>query len=230
MTSVLNKAGKRAFMAPVRWIIIASVVFFIAAGNLNIFRAWIYILTFAVGGVVISYLLYRKSPQLLNDRGEVKPGVKKLDKVLILSYFLLAIIVIPLIAGLDHRWNWHLLPEFYLYIGMGVYLLSAVLTTWPMLHNPFFEGLMRIQEEKNHSVVKTGPYGIVRHPGYVGMLVGSFGMSLAFGSLWSLVPVGLKVVVIVYRTWYEDKTLQEELEGYKAYCQEVKFRLIPFVW
>lgn len=230
MTSTLNRAGKRALAAPIRWIIIAGVVFFIAAGTIDIFRAWVYIVIYAIGGLALGWLLFKKSPQLLNDRGEVKPGVKQLDKLLILSYFLLAIIITPLVAGLDHRYGWNLLPDVYLYVGIFLYLMSMVLVIRPMLHNPFFEGLVRIQEEKNHRVINTGPYGIVRHPGYVGLLVGSFGLPLAFGSVWSLVPTGLMVIVIIFRTWFEDKTLQEELEGYKDYCEEVRYRLVPYIW
>ncbi len=230
MTSTLNSAGKRALVSPIRWIIIAGVVFFIAAGTIDILRAWIYIVIYAIGGLALGLLLYKKSPQLLNDRGEVKPGVKQLDKLLILTYFLLAIIITPLVAGLDYRFGWNLLPDIYLYVGILAYLMSMVLIIRPMLQNPFFEGLVRIQEEKNHKVINTGPYAVVRHPGYVGMIVGAFGMPLAFGSGWSLVPTGLIVVVVVFRTWFEDKILQEELDGYKTYCEEVKYRLIPFIW
>ncbi|KAA3631956.1 MAG: isoprenylcysteine carboxylmethyltransferase family protein [Bacteroidetes bacterium] len=230
MTSSLNSAGKRALAAPVRWIIIAGVVFFIAAGTIDILRAWIFILIYAVGGLALGGVLYKKSPQLLNDRGALKPGAKQLDKLLILTYFFLAIIITPMVAGLDHRFGWNLLPDIYLYVGIVIYLVSMVLVIRPMLHNPFFEGLVRIQEEKNHKVINTGPYAVVRHPGYIGLIVGAFGMPLAFGSAWSLVPTVVMVIVIIFRTWFEDKTLQEELEGYKAYCEEVKYRLIPFVW
>jgi protein-S-isoprenylcysteine O-methyltransferase Ste14 len=230
METALTKSGRNAFWSPVRWIIIAGIIFFLAAGKLDIMNAWVYIVIFAAGGLAIGLLLKKKSPQLLNDRGEIKPGSKKFDRVLILLYFILSLIVCPVIAGLDHRWSWHLLPEIYWIIGILLYLFSLALTTWPMIHNRFFEGMVRIQEEKNHSVVKSGPYQIVRHPGYVGMLTGAFAMPLAFGSFWALIPAAFMAVVVIIRTWFEDKTLQEELEGYKAYCQEVKYRLIPYLW
>jgi protein-S-isoprenylcysteine O-methyltransferase Ste14 len=230
MEKALTRSGKIAFLAPVRWIFIAAVVFFIAAGKFDSIRAWSYIGIYTIGGMGINLLLLRKSPQLLNDRGEIKTGAKQWDKLIILLYFFLGLIVTPLIAGLDDRWEWHLLPIAYWYVGVGLYLFSMGFITWPMLYNRFFEGMVRIQEEKNHTVVKTGPYRFVRHPGYVGMLTGAFAMPLAFGSFWGLVPAACMAVVVIIRTWFEDKTLQEELEGYKAYCQEVKYRLIPYLW
>ncbi len=230
METALNKSGKRAFWSPIRWIVIAGVIFFVVAGKLDIINAWIYIVIFALGGVANGLLLKKKSPQLLNDRGEIKPGIKKWDRVFILLYFFTSLVIVPFIAGLDHRWSWHLLPAFYWYLGILLYLFSLGLTTWPMIHNRFFEGLVRIQEDKNHTVVKTGPYRFVRHPGYVGMLSGAFAMPLAFGSFWALIPATFMAVVVILRTWFEDKTLREELEGYKAYCQEVKYRLIPYLW
>jgi protein-S-isoprenylcysteine O-methyltransferase Ste14 len=99
-----------------------------------------------------------------------------------------------------------------------------------MLHNPFFEGTVRIQKDKDHKVISTGPYRIVRHPGYFGMLLGSLPIPFAFGSICSFIPVSIMILLVFLRTFYEDKTLQNELEGYKAYCQNVKFRLIPFLW
>ena len=218
-------------MAPIRWIIITAIVYFLTAGEINIFRAWIYIGIYAIGGLIIGLILLKKTSKLLNERGKMQEGTKQFDKYIILTYFLFAIVITPFVAGIDIRLNIiQSLPTFYLYIGIVLYFFSAIFSTWPMLHNPFFEGTVRIQNEKNHHVISTGPYKIVRHPGYFGMLLGSIALPLALGSVLAFIPLLVMIILIFIRTYYEDQTLQKELIGYAEYCKEVKYRLIPFMW
>ena len=172
-----------------------------------------------------------KTPRLLHDRGKMQKGTKLFDKYIILTYFLFAIILTPLIAGIDQRFNLtDAMPFYYLYIGIILYIISAIFSTWPMLHNPFFEGTLRIQKDKDHTLINTGPYSIVRHPGYLGMLLGSVSLPLALGSVLALIPLFVLIVLILVRTYYEDTTLQKELAGYSEYCKNVRYRLIPFIW
>ncbi|MFY9116483.1 MAG: isoprenylcysteine carboxylmethyltransferase family protein [Bacteroidales bacterium] len=221
----------KVFLAPIRWIIITGLVFFAASGDLDNVRVWIYLGTYALGGIVIGILLYKKAPQLLKDREKMQEGTKTLDKYIILTYFLLALFVTPLVAGLDRRLNLaDTLPFFYLYAGIILYLLSAVFSVWPMLHNPFFETTVRIQENKSHRVITTGPYRIVRHPGYLGMILSSLSMPFALGSKWAIIPMVLMVVLVVLRTRYEDTILRRELPGYTDYCRQVRYRLVLYVW
>lgn len=231
MASKLSKEGIRAFTAPLRWIIITGVVFFLSTWDINIFRAWIYFAIYAVGGLYMSLILMKKTPQLLNDRGKIQKGTKKKDMVIIISYFVLGIVISPLAAGLDYRFSiYEIMPFYYLYIAILIYFILAVFSIWPMLVNPHFEGTIRIQDDKNHTVIDAGPYQYVRHPGYIAMLLGAFTFPLAVGSLLSLIPAILMAILVIYRTSYEDKTLQNELEGYSDYTKRVKYRLIPFVW
>lgn len=226
----LTKSGLRAFIAPVNWILVTGVVFFLSSGKIDYSRAWIYFAVYLCGSLIFSTILLKKSPELLNARGKVQEGTKALDKYLILSYFILAIIVTPLIAGLDVRYNLYNISFPYLYLAIVLYILSAAFSLWPMLHNPFFEGTVRIQDDRMHKVIKSGPYKIVRHPGYVGMLFGSFPLPLAFGSALAFIPVLIMVIIVFVRTYYEDLTLQKELKGYADYCKEVRYRIIPFIW
>ncbi|RPH32140.1 MAG: isoprenylcysteine carboxylmethyltransferase family protein [Bacteroidales bacterium] len=231
MEEKLTKYGIRSFLAPIRWIIVTGLVFFLASGEIIILRAWIYIVIYAIGGLIIGIMLLKKSPKLLNDRGKMQEGTKQFDKYVLLTYFLFAIVMTPFVAGIDRRLNLtELLPFFYLYIGIVLYIFSATFSIWPMLHNPFFEGTIRIQKEKNHNVINTGPYKIVRHPGYLGMLIGSISLPLALGSILAFIPLVIMIILIFIRTYYEDTTLQKELTGYSEYCKEVKYRLIPFIW
>ncbi len=99
-----------------------------------------------------------------------------------------------------------------------------------MFHNPFFEGTVRIQKDRDQKVIESGPYSIVRHPGYLGMLIGSLPLPFVFGSLLSFMPVSIMISLVFIRTYYEDRVLQGGLEGYMGYCQRTKYRLIPLVW
>jgi protein-S-isoprenylcysteine O-methyltransferase Ste14 len=231
MEEALTKSGIRTFLAPIRWITITSLVFFLASGTINNMRVWIYIGVYVVGGLIVGIILIKKTPKLLHDRGKMQEGTKQLDKYNILTYFLFAIIITPLIAGIDYRFNLSdAMPFYYLYVGIILYIFSAIFSTWPMLHNPFFEGTLRIQKDKDHTLINTGPYSIVRHPGYLGMLLGSGSLPLALGSVLALIPLFVLIVLILVRTYYEDTTLQKELAGYSEYCKNVRYRLIPFIW
>jgi protein-S-isoprenylcysteine O-methyltransferase Ste14 len=99
-----------------------------------------------------------------------------------------------------------------------------------MLYNPFFEGTVRIQKDRDQKVIESRPYSIVRHPGYLGMLIGSLPLPFVFGSLLSFIPVSIMISLVFIRTYYEDRVLQGGLEGYTGYCQKIKYRLIPLVW
>jgi protein-S-isoprenylcysteine O-methyltransferase Ste14 len=102
--------------------------------------------------------------------------------------------------------------------------------TWAESVNKFFEPTVRIQTDRGHTVIDSGPYALVRHPGYLaaGLLV--LGLPLSLGSYWALVPAALSNVLLVVRTALEDRTLREELPGYKEYTQRVRYRLVPGVW
>lgn len=226
----LTRTGINAFTSPFRWIIVTGIIYFIASGRIDILRAWLYIGVYIVGSLINSLLFMKKVPELLNQRGKMQDGTKKWDKIVIVTYFLFAIVVTPLIAGLDYRFDIFPLPFNLVYIGLGLYVISDVLSIWPMLHNPFFEGTVRIQKDKGHKVIETGPYSIIRHPGYLGMLLGSLPIPFAFGSVLSFIPVIIMVLLVFIRTYYEDKTLMIELEGYKEYSQKVRYRLIPLIW
>lgn len=226
----LNRSGINALTAPLRWIVITGVVFFITAGRTNIPRAWIYLLIYLAGAIIIGFILAKNVPGLLNERGKIQKGTKQWDAVLITTFFMLAIFVTPFIAGQDYRNGSNLLPFYWLYPGIILYVLSAVFSVIPMLHNPFFEGTVRIQKDRDQKVVDSGPYRIVRHPGYCGMLCGSLAVPLCFGSILSFVPVALMVIILFVRTYFEDKTLQNELEGYKEYTKRVRYRILPFIW
>jgi protein-S-isoprenylcysteine O-methyltransferase Ste14 len=116
-------------------------------------------------------------------------------------------------------------------LGNLLIIAGFALLTWAMVANRNFEATVRIQEERAHKVIDSGPYQIVRHPGYTGVIIAFyFGIPMALGS-WAAFLVGLVgLITMVVRTALEDRTLQEELAGYKEFTQKTRYRLIPGVW
>lgn len=136
-----------------------------------------------------------------------------------------------MLAGLDERFGWAGAIRIEVQIGALILLgLSYPLFTWAMVSNKFFATTVRIQKERGHTVQTGGPYRFVRHPGYFSLLFTYVTMPLALGSLWACLPAALLIVNLFVRTALEDRTLQNELEGYKEYAARVRYRLIPGVW
>jgi protein-S-isoprenylcysteine O-methyltransferase Ste14 len=163
-------------------------------------------------------------------RSRVHPETKRWDKVVIGLLFL-AMFAIPLVAGVDDgRFHWSSMS--WLLVGLGYLLLITgwIAVAWAETVNPFFEPGVRIQTERGHHVIDTGPYAIVRHPGYVAASVMFAGFAMSLGSWWALIPAGVGSLVLVLRTAWEDRTLHVELPGYATYATRVRFRLIPGVW
>jgi protein-S-isoprenylcysteine O-methyltransferase Ste14 len=140
-------------------------------------------------------------------------------------------LVLFLVAGLDYRFEAS--PELsstVKLIALVVVVLGFLWGTWAFIVNAFFSAVVRIQEDRGQSVVQDGPYRFMRHPGYAGGLVAYLAVPVMLGTLWALVPAVLLILVLVFRTSMEDKTLQEELPGYSEYATRTRFRLIPGIW
>jgi protein-S-isoprenylcysteine O-methyltransferase Ste14 len=104
------------------------------------------------------------------------------------------------------------------------------ISAWAEAVNRFFEPGVRIQADRGHTVIDTGPYAFVRHPGYVGACLLFVGIALSLGSLWALIPAGVSSLILIIRTRWEDQTLRAELVGYEGYTKRVRFKWIPRVW
>jgi protein-S-isoprenylcysteine O-methyltransferase Ste14 len=139
--------------------------------------------------------------------------------------------VVPVVAGLDVRFAWTGETRAGWNIAGGVVLgIGLGLAGWAMIANAFFSTAVRIQEERGHTVCRSGPYRFVRHPGYVGFTLQSVGTPILLGSLWALVPGIAAAVLMVVRTSLEDRMLQSELAGYQDFAREVGYRLVPGLW
>ena len=173
-----------------------------------------------------------KTPDLIAERGQAldKEDTEPWDKVLMPLGIIVAIVML-IIAGLDKRFEWS--PNLPLLLNITAFVITALgysLGTWATSVNRFFSAVVRIQRDRGHTVVSSGPYRLIRHPGYAGTVVTSLATPLLLGSLWALIPAALAVCLLIIRTALEDRTLQEELEGYHDYAARVRYRLLPGVW
>jgi len=231
MTTRLTKDGVKALLAPFRWTIVSAVAFFLSAGRLDIFRAWLFFGIYFAGAIAGALIMWKLAPELANQRAFVKEGTKPWDKVFLGIYFPVSLLVFPVVAGLDvGRFQWSELGLTYAIAGVVLYFICFVLGYWAVVVNEHFEATVRIQEDRGHKVITSGPYRFVRHPGYLSMILGGLSASLVIGSVYSLIPGGLAIIAVVIRTHLEDRTLQQELEGYSEYTKRTKYRLLPYIW
>ena len=207
-------------------------VFFASAGRRDIPRAWLFFGAAFVYFVASTLALYRFNPELLIARLTLRrEGSKTWDEILMRAANLTGMLLIPAVAGLDlGRYGWSSLDIIYAVPGFVLFILGAVLITWAMIVNRYFESTVRIQEDRDHEVVSTGPYRFVRHPGYLSGILWMSSVPLILGSLYTLLPVMIYSVMMILRTHLEDRTLRDELPGYAEYAERVRFRLIPWVW
>jgi protein-S-isoprenylcysteine O-methyltransferase Ste14 len=175
--------------------------------------------------------LRRVNPDVIAGRVNRHERPRHWDLLLGLVGFLPTMLAIPVVAALDDgRSHWSHLPGWGCLVGYALMLAGFVGFTWATSVNRFFEPSVRIQTDRGHRVVDTGPYAIIRHPGYAFGFLLFLGIPLALGSLWALIPAILLCPLLVVRTVLEDRTLQAELPGYKEYAQRVRYRLLPGIW
>jgi protein-S-isoprenylcysteine O-methyltransferase Ste14 len=211
-------------------VLVFYAIIFISAGRVDYWQGLIYVVLGLVMSI-LNYTVLRIDPELLNERSKPGEGTKTWDKV-ILGLSLLVTISMYIVAGLDSgRYHWS--PEFH----WSLYLLGIILTASGQLifliaqkQNKFFSSTVRIQTDRNHVVCETGLYKIVRHPAYMGSVIQSLGFPLIFGSMWSILPICLMIILLITRTMLEDKILRNELKGYLEYTGKTRYRIIPFVW
>jgi len=206
------------------------IVFVVSAGNVLSPRPWLYFGIAFIHYSVSIGVQYEVNPQLVVERLKMKrKGSKLWDEVLMRISNLSVIILIPAVAGLDvGRFQWLSLDIYFAVIGVFLVVLSSFILNWAMMVNPHFEPTVRIQG--HHKVIARGPYHIVRHPGYLSGILFTSSIPLIIGSAFTFIPVAIYWVLMIIRTWLEDKTLQKDLEGYSEYAKQTRFRLFPRIW
>ena len=227
-------------ISPRQWIRLIMVYLFVplvllvCGGDFGWWQAWVYSLLIIAAGVGGRILGERRHPGLTVERqsGESIQGAKAWDKVLApLMALMSTSFPLVIVAGLDHRFGWSpVFPLWLIMLGIFLIALGYTFSTWAFVENRFFSSVVRIQTDRGHVVCDSGPYRIVRHPGYAGHILPLLGIVLALSSLWTIIPAAVALVIAVIRTALEDRTLQEELPGYQEYARRVRYRLFPGIY
>jgi protein-S-isoprenylcysteine O-methyltransferase Ste14 len=201
-----------------------------SAGQITWSRGWI-CTVFYLGALYTSRaVLKRLNPALLEHRQTaVRKDTKPFDKIF-LRLFLSLTIIQPVVAGLDIRFNGDSMPFWTVYPGIASFTISALLINWVLIKNPHAESSVRIQRDRGHTVVASGPYRFVRHPMYVGLMQLHQAMAVMLGSKWTMGLAALITILFFWRTALEDQTLRRELPGYEEYATVTRYRLMPGIW
>jgi len=209
--------------------IILALALFIPAGTIFWLQGGIYIIMMIVFSTSFIIYLKKKDPELLKARAKTKTTESWDKKIgIIAGVFFLAMYILP---GFDAvRFQWSSISLLINIIGFVGMILALILFFLVNRENTYLSRVVEIQEERGHKVITTGPYKIVRHPMYLAIIVLFPCHCLALGSFYSLIPCTGLIITIIFRIYYEDKKLHEELKGYKEYAKKTRFKLIPGIW
>ncbi len=201
--------------------------------DLGWWQAWVFSLLILAAGVGGRIWAEWRHPGLLMERVkfDTAVGVKPWDKILAPLMSISVSFPLVIVAGLDHHYEWS--PAFPLWsnlLGLLQVGFGYAFAVWALAENRFFSSVVRIQTDRGHVVCDTGPYRIVRHPGYLGNILPLIGIVLAMSSAWTLIPSAVAFVIALVRTELEDRTLQDELPGYRDYARRVRYRLFPGIY
>ncbi|HWQ73215.1 MAG TPA: isoprenylcysteine carboxylmethyltransferase family protein [Desulfitobacteriaceae bacterium] len=215
---------KKAFLVPIIILLILGGVLFLPAGSLRFWEAWIYCSGFSALTLFITIYFVKKSPELLARRMQFKEKETTRKPPSILNLCFLCYII----PGLDFRFQWSAVPVWLVIIANALVFLGYIFIILVFKENSYASTV--IQVEKEQRVITTGPYTIVRHPMYLGLILMILFTPLALGSYWAIIPALLCIPMNVFRIIGEEEVLLRNLPGYKDYCLKTRYRLLPFVW
>lgn len=217
---------KEAITKIVVGIILIGLLLFIPAGTLSWLYGWIFMGVLFVPMLIAGIVMYFKAPDLLESRLRAKETQSEQKQVIGFSGIMFLLVFI--LAGLNYRFKWIILPKIAVYIGIAIFLLSYALFGEVLRENRYLSRVIEVQ--KNQKVVDSGLYGIVRHPMYFATLFLFLSMPLVLNSLPSFIVMLSYIPIIVKRIRNEEEVLEKELSGYKEYKRKVRYRLIPFIY
>ena len=221
-----QKNGKKPnpFTAAAVILLILAAVIFLPAGTLHYWQGLVFWTGFALLTLFITVYFGKKSPDLLARRLRVKEKATTRKPPAIFNFCFLCY----LIPGLDFRFHWSAMPFWLVIIGDGLVFGGYLLIIMVFQTNRYASTI--VQTEAGQPVISNGPYRLVRHPMYLGLIVMVLCTPLALGSYWALLPALLIVPLNVIRIHGEEDVLRRELDGYEEYCAQTRYRLIPFLW
>ncbi|NLP13993.1 MAG: isoprenylcysteine carboxylmethyltransferase family protein [Clostridium sp.] len=216
----------QAVMKYLLGIILFSVLLFIPAGTFNYWNAWLLIGVLFIPMLIVGIVLAIKNPELLRKRLNAKE--KEAEQKSVILFSALMFVSGFVVAGLDYRYQWLVLPQWLVLAATALFLFAYLLYIEVLRENTYLSRTIEVQE--NHKVVDTGLYGIVRHPMYTSTILLFLSMPLVLGSIFSFIIFLIYPVITVKRIRNEEEVLEKSLEGYSEYKKQIKYRLIPFIW
>jgi protein-S-isoprenylcysteine O-methyltransferase Ste14 len=213
------------------WIVAMGALLFVPAGTLHWPAAWVFLGTIAILGVSCGLWLARTDPALLAERMHpmMQSGQPLADKIFMLAFGVVALSWF-LVIGFDERMHASHVPTALQALGLAMLLGSVGFIMWVMHENSFAAPVVKLQTERGHRVVSTGPYAWVRHPMYSGSVLFFVGAPLLLGSWWGAGMLPLFIVLFAIRAGIEERALIAGLPGYADYATRVRYRLLPGLW
>jgi len=207
-------------------VLIIGILLFIPANTINYWNGWLFMGLLFIPMFIAGIVMMIKSPELLKKRLNAKEKEDEQKEVIAFSglMFLAGFII----AGLNYRYNWIILPNLVVIISSVIFIIAYILYAEVLRENTYLSRTIEVQE--NQKVVDTGLYGIVRHPMYAVTILLFLSMPLVLGSLISFVIFLVYLFIIAKRIKNEEELLEKELEGYSEYKKKVKYKMIPFIW
>jgi protein-S-isoprenylcysteine O-methyltransferase Ste14 len=225
----MNKLVPQALLSYLIGAVILGLLLFVPAWTLNYWQAWVFILVFTTSVNTIGVYLSIKDPALLERRKNFGPTAEQnVAQRIIMSLAMIGTIALLVYCALDHRFAWSPVPPYISLIGDLLVALGLLFTFLVFRENSF--GGSTVQTFDDQKVISTGPYAIVRHPMYVGVLIMMTGVPLALGSWIGLAFLAIVFPALVWRILDEEKLLKKDLSGYIEYTQKVRYRLVPYIW
>jgi protein-S-isoprenylcysteine O-methyltransferase Ste14 len=210
-------------------VVVSGLILFLAAGTFYYWQLWVLLVVSTLStGIPTCYLL-RTNPVALQRRMRAGPTAetRMVQKVLVVGWYL-SLAAMYVVGVLGHRFGWSPVPTAICLVGAFLVAVGMVVQMLVVIQNSHAASTVRV--ESDQKLVSTGLYGLVRHPMYAGIVIMMFGIPLALGSYWGLVFVISGLIMLAIRIRDEEKLLQEELDGYRDYTQEVRYRVVPYMW
>ena len=203
---------------------------FLPAGDIGWIPGWIFVAALVIAFGASGLAIAKVNPIIFRARSRFQPGTERWDLPLVAVILTAMTVTIPIASFDSGRAHWSHVPLWLVVVGYAALLGGIAVTAWAQAVNPFFEPGVRIQSERHQRVIDSGPYGLVRHPGYSAAIAMFLGISLALASWWGLVPAAIASILIALRTAWEDRLLHDKLPGYREYAGRVRARLVPGIW
>lgn len=207
-------------------IIVISAMLFLLAGSFLYWQGWLYLgVIFVPLFFAVSYFL-KNDPGLLERRMKMREKIGEQKRIVLLSSIIF--LVGFLIPGLDYRYQWSDVPVVLVLAADVTVFLGYSIVFLTLRENSYASRIIEV--EPGQKVISTGPYAVIRHPMYAGVLLMFLFTPLALGSYWAMVVFIPLAVMIMFRILNEEEVLSRDLAGYQEYCRKVRYRLIPRVW